>query len=449
MNKSILGLYYEDFVVGEEIKHSLSKTIFESDNNFFSLLTMNHHPVHTNIDYAAKNQHGKILVVGTLVFSLAVGITVPDVSGKAIANLGYENIKHLNPVFLNDTIYVRTKVLDKRESKTKADRGVVYVESVAYNQNGVDVLSFRRNVLVKKEKMNETYLMRSLMFVPAHNKKLLESSIRRDADILLLDIEDSVPYIDKQTSRDNIKEFSQRKDLNGKLLFPRVNDRESGELLKDVYQLTIDGIAGFMYPKSTKGEDVYFFGKLLETIEYEKGYPIGTFKIIPLIETTGAVMNLNEICDACPNRVIAIAFGCEDYVTDLQGKHDTEGISIMTARSLISVAARAHGIIPIDTVHIRINDLEDLERNLKIGKNLGYEGMMVLNPKELPLVHKYYSPSKEEVDWATEMIQLSEEAVKDGKGVAVKDDKFIGPPMVKMAKKIIEKNEKIKKKENI
>lgn len=152
INQSILGLYFEDFIVGEEILHSLSKTIFESDNNFFSLLTMNHHPVHTNIDYAGKNQHGQILVVGTLVFSLAVGITVPDISGKAIANLGYEEIKHLCPVFLNDTIYVRSKILDKRESKSKSDRGIIYVESIAYNQNGVDVLYFRRNVLVKKKK---------------------------------------------------------------------------------------------------------------------------------------------------------------------------------------------------------------------------------------------------------------------------------------------------------
>ena len=150
MEQSILGLYYEDFEVGGEIRHSLSKTIFESDNNFFSLLTMNHHPVHTNVDYASRNQHGRILVVGTLVFSLAVGITVPDVSGKAIANLDYECIKHLNPVFIGDTIYVRSKILDKRESKSKADRGIVYVESTAYNQDGVDVLTFRRHILVKK-----------------------------------------------------------------------------------------------------------------------------------------------------------------------------------------------------------------------------------------------------------------------------------------------------------
>lgn len=150
MKQSVLGLYFEDFVIGEEIHHSLSKTIFESDNNFFSLLTMNHHPVHTNLDYAKKNQHGKILVVGTLVFSLAVGMTVPDISGKAIANLDYEQIKHLNPVFINDTLYVRTKVLDKRASNSKSDRGIIYVETIASNQDGIDVLSFRRHVLIKK-----------------------------------------------------------------------------------------------------------------------------------------------------------------------------------------------------------------------------------------------------------------------------------------------------------
>lgn len=290
--------------------------------------------------------------------------------------------------------------------------------------------------------MNETYLMRSLMFVPAHNQKLLDSAVRRDADVLLLDIEDSVPYLEKQKSRDNIKEFAKRTDLNGKLLFPRVNDRESGELLKDAYQLTIDGIHGFMYPKATKGEDIYFFGKLLETIEYEKGYPIGTFKIIPLIETAGAVINIKDICSAC-TRVIAVAFGCEDYVTDLQGKHDAEGVSIMTARSLISIGARSCGILPIDTVHIKVHDLEDLEHNLIQGKNLGFEGMLVLNPKELPLVHQYYSPTETEIKWAEEMIQLAEEAQKDGKGVAVKDNKFIGPPMVKMAKNILRKQDLI------
>lgn len=289
---------------------------------------------------------------------------------------------------------------------------------------------------------NQTYLMRSLMFVPAHNQKLLDSSLRRDADVLLLDIEDSVPVVDKQKARENIKLFVKRPEAQGKMIFPRVNDRESGELLKDLYQLTIPGITGFMYPKSTKEEDVYFVGKLLETIEYEKNIPVGTFKLIPLIETAGAIVEIKEICKAC-TRVVAVAFGCEDYVADLCGKHDPDGQSIFYARNAIVNAARSAGVLPIDTVHIRVHDLEDLERNLILSKNLGFEGMLVLNPKELPLVNQYFSPSEEEVAWAEEMVQLTAEAKAEGKGVAVKDNKFIGPPMLKMAEKILAKQKQI------
>lgn len=290
----------------------------------------------------------------------------------------------------------------------------------------------------------EKHLFRSLMFVPAHNERLMNSACRTKADVLLLDIEDSVqPVENKQVARDNILRYISEGRFEGRALYPRINDRESGELLKDVYQLTVPGIEGFVYPKATCGQDIYFIGKLLETIECEKGIPVGTFKLIPLIETTGAVMNIQDICHAC-TRVVAVAFGCEDFVTDLQGKHDTEGSSIFTARAMIAMGARACGVYPIDTVHIRVHDLEDLEKNLILSKKLGFEGMLVLNPKELPLVHQYYSPSEEEVSWATEMITLSDAAFSEGKGVAVKDNKFIGPPMLKMARKIVEKSKLIK-----
>lgn len=149
MNSSKLGSYYEEFDVGEVIRHELTKTIFESDNNIFSLLTMNHNPLHINRHYAEASQHEKILVVGTLVFSLVVGITVPDISGKAIANLEYENIKHIAPVFIGDTIHAETKVLKKRISNTHNDRGIVYVETVGFNQNNIPVISFTRKVLIK------------------------------------------------------------------------------------------------------------------------------------------------------------------------------------------------------------------------------------------------------------------------------------------------------------
>ena len=155
MKQFEIGNYFEDFTIGNEIRHASSKTIFESDNNLFCLLTMNPHPVHTNLDYAQKNQHGQILVVGTLVFSLVVGLTVPDISGKAIANLCYEDVKHLSPVFINDTIYAKSIVLDKKESRSQSDRGIIYVETIGYNQKDEDIISFRRKVLIKRREENE------------------------------------------------------------------------------------------------------------------------------------------------------------------------------------------------------------------------------------------------------------------------------------------------------
>jgi acyl dehydratase len=112
---------------------------------------MNHHPVHLDINYASAKQHGKILVVGTLVFSIVVGMTVRDISGKAIANLEYQHVKHLGPVHLGDTLYAETRVLEKRESSSKTDRGIVTVETIAYNQEKQAVLSFQRSVLVPKK----------------------------------------------------------------------------------------------------------------------------------------------------------------------------------------------------------------------------------------------------------------------------------------------------------
>ena len=147
-----------------------------------------------------------------------------------------------------------------------------------------------------------------------------------------------------------------------------------------------------------------------------------------------------------PSPMLAVAFGCEDYVTDLRGEHDEKGESIFMARSLISACARACNIYPIDTVHIKVHDLEDLEKNLILSKKLGFEGMLVLNPKELPLVHRYFSPTQEEVEWAKEMLALASDSVSEGKGVAVKGDKFIGPPMVKMANNILMKQQLIKEK---
>jgi len=291
------------------------------------------------------------------------------------------------------------------------------------------------------------FLLRSLLFVPGHNERLLDSASRSSADVLLLDLEDSVqPWSNKEVARAMIKSYVSEGRFRHFHVFPRINDRESGELLRDVHELTIKGVDGFMYPKATKGADIYFIDKLLETIEYEKKIEIGTFKLIPLIETTGAVLNAQDIC-AASDRVVAIAFGCEDFISDLKGIHDPDGVSIMNPRALIAMAARNHRVAPIDTVHIKVHDLEDLEKNLKLAKILGFEGMLVLHPKEIDLVHRYFSPSESEVKDAEEMLKLSEEAAREGKGVAMMHNKFIGPPMVLTAKSLLKKRDLIRQQE--
>ena len=144
------GRYFEDFNVGATYVHFPGKTITESDNNLFCLITMNHHPLHLDDEYAKKSQHGRKLVVGTYVFSLVVGMSVSDISGKAIANLDYEKVAHDGPVFLGDTIFAETEVLETRASRSKTDRGIIYVETRAYNQKKEKVLTLRRHVLVPK-----------------------------------------------------------------------------------------------------------------------------------------------------------------------------------------------------------------------------------------------------------------------------------------------------------
>ncbi len=140
----------DDFQPDQIYKHYPSKTITESDNNLFCLLTTNHHPIHSDVELARKSQHGRRLVVGTYVLSLVVGMSVPEISGAAIANLEYEKVVHNAPVFIGDTIYAESKILNVRQSKSKPDRGIIYVETVAQNQKDIKVLTLRRRVLLPR-----------------------------------------------------------------------------------------------------------------------------------------------------------------------------------------------------------------------------------------------------------------------------------------------------------
>jgi acyl dehydratase len=140
--------YYDDYAVGDVFKHWPGRTVRDYDNTMFTLMTMNTNPIHFDEHYASQTQHGRCLVNGTLVFAIVVGMSVKDVSETAIANLEYETVKHLGPTYAGDTLYAESEILDKIDSKSKSDRGILYLETRAWNQRKEPVMSLRRRVML-------------------------------------------------------------------------------------------------------------------------------------------------------------------------------------------------------------------------------------------------------------------------------------------------------------
>ncbi len=145
------GRYYEDFHVGDIYEHRPGRTITEADNTWFTLLTMNTHPLHFDAHYAKKTEFGRPLVNSALTLSIVAGMSVSDLSQKAIANLGWENIKLTAPVFAGDTLYAESEVLAKRESKSRPTQGIVSARTIGTNADGTVVITYDRWFLVPKE----------------------------------------------------------------------------------------------------------------------------------------------------------------------------------------------------------------------------------------------------------------------------------------------------------
>ena len=144
------GRYYEDFMVGDVYEHRPGRTLTETDNTWFTLLTMNTHPLHFDAEYAKRSEFGRCIVASPLTLAIIVGMSVTDVSQKAIANLGWKEIRMTAPVFAGDTLYAETEVLGKRESASRPTAGLVTVRTLGRNQHGTVVCDFERTILVAK-----------------------------------------------------------------------------------------------------------------------------------------------------------------------------------------------------------------------------------------------------------------------------------------------------------
>jgi citrate lyase subunit beta/citryl-CoA lyase len=284
--------------------------------------------------------------------------------------------------------------------------------------------------------MSETAL-RTMTFVPGYKMKFLEKARSFDSDALILDLEDSVPYEYKEQARKNIKEFLDA-DAFPQKVYIRVNALETGLLLKDLEWMLHENTDGFMFSKAADENDIRYFDQLLTQLENDFGFEQGKFKMCPLIETASAVLRAYEMGKAS-DRNIALVFGGEDYLRDLDGLHKEHGTSLLMPRSLIVTAARAAHIEPIDTPYLDIKDTTGFKKEVDLARELGFSGTLIIHPSQIDIANKAFSPSDHEIDEARQIIEAIKISEKEGLGVALLDGKLIGPPMQKRAVKILEK----------
>lgn len=293
---------------------------------------------------------------------------------------------------------------------------------------------------------NNLLLLRSMMFVPGHNEKLIESSAKCTADALIFDLEDSVqPSSNKALARKLIVKSLSDSKFNRFQKFVRLNGIETEYFLQDILQVTEANIDGFLLSKTNTKEEIQYLDNLLTSIERERNLEIGKFSIIPILESALSIVNINEIATSS-SRIIALGFGSEDYVSDIQGVRDFDtNISISYPRSLVPIVARAHKMEAIDAAYIKVHDLEGLEKHLETEKILGYSGMWVLHPKQNDMVNKVFSPTTQKYEDSQDFLRLYSEVQKINKGVAIIEGKFVGPPLITKSKDIIARVELIEK----
>jgi citrate lyase subunit beta / citryl-CoA lyase len=282
-----------------------------------------------------------------------------------------------------------------------------------------------------------------MTFVPGYKERFLEKARTFESDALILDLEDSVPVPNKPDARRFIRQSLDDKWYRQQV-YIRVNSIDSGMLLEDLRAVLRVGTTGIMFTKSIDERDITYFDNLLAQLERDHGFPVGKFKMCPLIETGRAVLRAYEMATASA-RIVALAFGGEDYLTDLDGLHKEHGTSLIVPRSLIVVAARSAHVGAIDTPYLDIQNIDGFRKEAELARELGFSGQLIIHPGQIATANTVFTPSEEEVREAHQIIEAIRQGEKNGLGVALLDGKLIGPPMRKRAEQVIEKVERIRR----
>ncbi|HES2985742.1 TPA: citrate (pro-3S)-lyase subunit beta [Streptococcus pyogenes] len=278
-------------------------------------------------------------------------------------------------------------------------------------------------------------LRRTMMFVPGANAAMLRDAPLFGADSIMFDLEDSVSLKEKDTSRALVHFALKIFDYSSVETVVRVNGLDSCGAL-DIEAVVLAGVNVIRLPKTETAQDIVDVEAVIERVERENSIEVGRTRMMAAIESAEGVLNAREIAKAS-KRLIGIALGAEDYVTNMKTRRYPDGQELFFARSMILHAARAAGIAAIDTVYSDVNNTEGFQNEVRMIKQLGFDGKSVINPRQIPLVNEIYTPTEKEIDHSKQVIWAIREAESKGSGVISLNGKMVDKPIVERAERVI------------
>lgn len=275
-----------------------------------------------------------------------------------------------------------------------------------------------------------------MLYVPGNNAGMVKDAHIYRSDSVMFDLEDSVSLTEKDAARLLIFNALKTLDYEGIETVVRINGLDTPFGEDDIKAMVRARPDIIRLPKAEKPEDIHAVEKLIEREEKSAGIKTGTIKLMAAIESPLGVINAYAIATAS-KRLVGIALGAEDYVTNMKTRRSPEGTEIFYARSAIVTAARAAGIYALDTVYSDVNNEEGFIEEVKLIKQLGFDGKSVISPRQITPVHRIYTPEQKEIDSALRVIAAIEEAEKKGSGVISLDGKMVDKPIVERARRVL------------
>lgn len=278
-------------------------------------------------------------------------------------------------------------------------------------------------------------LRRTMMFVPGANPAMLRDAPLYGADSIMFDLEDAVSLKEKDTARMLVHQALKTIDYSSVETVVRINALDAGGD-QDVEAVVVAGVNVVRLPKTERAEDITEVAAVITAVEEKYGIEVGTTKMMAAVESAEGVMNAREIALAS-DRLIGIALGAEDYVTNMKTRRHPDGQELFFARNMILHAARIAGIAAIDTVYSDVENTEGFQNEVRLIKQLGFDGKSVINPRQIPLVNEIYQPTAKEIQNAKEVIWGIREAEAKGSGVISVNGKMVDKPIVERAERVI------------